>query len=341
VEPEDVVAAGLIKILHCCMQIDKAIVKNNVFSGYVGVVAPQYAPQYLSADMPSGLARQLFWRHLFPPQRHRRTEPIRRPLLCTRTRERLWEILVALVKRNRMEFEWMLQDLASLVPFEKDEDGMSADLRRIASPRSSPRAEEPYSYDLTPQFERLKAVRSPCGYVGLRNLSNTCYLNSLFTQLFMNTHFREFILGATVKDSIGSQPLLFQTQKLFAFMQGSYQRCVDPVLVVQSIKTYDDTPIDIHNQMDVDEFYNLLFDRFEGQLLTQEERRKFRSFYGGQLVQQVKSKECEHISERLEPFSAIQCDIKGKATLQDSLQAYVEGEVMEGGKYRSYPRDCL
>ncbi|KAK5275155.1 hypothetical protein LTR40_013539, partial [Exophiala xenobiotica] len=48
------------------------------------------------------------------------------------------------------------------------------------------------------------------------------------------------------------------------------------------------------------------------------------------LVQQVKSKECEHISERLEPFSAVQVEIKGKARLEDSLRAYVEGEVLQG-----------
>lgn len=178
-------------------------------------------------------------------------------------------------------------------------------------------------------------MRSHCGYAGLRNLSNTCYLNSLLVQLYMNTEFRRFILGAANQDPLNSQQLLFHTQKVFGFMQESYRRYVDPTSLVSSIKTYEDTVIDIHNQMDVDEFYNLLFDRWEGQLRSPDERRKLRSFYGGQLVQQVKSKECEHISERLEPFSAIQCDIKGKSTLQESLQAYVDGEIMEGGTQSS------
>lgn len=193
------------------------------------------------------------------------------------------------------------------------------------------RVDDPYKYELPYSFDRSKAVRAPCGYVGLRNLSNTCYLNSLFTQLFMNTQFRSFILSIDIEDQGDSQELLFRTQKLFAYMQESYQRYVDPYAVISSIKTYDDTPIDVHSQMDVDEFYNLLFDRWEGQLLESNEKKKLRSFFGGQLVQQVKSKECEHISERLEPFSAIQCDIKGKSTLQESLQAYVDGEIMEGG----------
>lgn len=151
----------------------------------------------------------------------------------------------------------------------------------------------------------------------------------------MNTQFRSFIMSVAVRDPKTSQQLFFYTQKLFGYMQESYQRFVDPFDMVASIKTYDDTPIDIHNQMDVDEFYNLLFDRWEGQLRDKDDIKRLRSFFGGQLVQQVKSKECEHISERLEPFSAIQCDIKGKATLQESLQAYVDGEVMEGeNKYK-------
>lgn len=116
-------------------------------------------------------------------------------------------------------------------------------------------------------------------------------------------------------------------------MQESFCRSLDPTQLVESIKTYDDVPIDVTVQMDVDEFYNLLFDRFESQLLTDDSRRRLRSFYGGQIVQQVKSKECEHISERLEPFSAVQCDIKGKSSLLESLQAYVDGEILEGGSW--------
>ncbi len=176
-------------------------------------------------------------------------------------------------------------------------------------------------------------IRSPTGYVGLYNLANTCYLNSLFTQLFMNIAFRGFMLQANVPDGQGSQKLLLETQKLFAHMQNGWQQAVEPKDVAYAIKNYDNERIDVNIQMDVDEFYNLLFDRWEGQILSDEDKKVFRSFYGGQLVQQVKSKECPHVSEREEPFSAIQCDIKGKSTLQDSLKAYVEGDMMEGGRH--------
>lgn len=124
--------------------------------------------------------------------------------------------------------------------------------------------------------------------------------------------------------------LLAETKKIFGYMQNTWQKHVDTTGAVECIRTYDNEPIDINIQMDVDEFYNLLFDRWEAQITSGQFKKVFRSFYGGELVQQIKSKECEHISERSEPFSAIQCDIKGKSGLEDSLRAYVEGEIMQG-----------
>lgn len=238
-------------------------------------------------------------------------------VLGTETRSQLSKIVFLLAKNNQPRLTQLLNDLADLVRFYTVEE------------------DDPYQYELPQAFDRFRAIRAPCGYVGLRNLSNTCYLNSLLTQLYMNAPFRDFLMSSKVHDIDPQNNLLFQTKKLFGFMQESYRRFVDPTDLIACIKTYEDASIDIHSQMDVDEFYNLLFDRWEGQLLNPLEKKKFRSFFGGQLVQQVKSQECEHISERLEPFSAIQCDIKGKTTLAESLQAYVDGEILDGdNKYK-------
>lgn len=207
---------------------------------------------------------------------------------------------------------------------------MLIDLPRV---QSTDFADDAYSYDLPcGNFDRDLHIRAPCGYTGLRNLSNTCYLNSLVNQLFMNIPFREFLLNAKGREAPSDISLLNTTKRLFSFMQESWKPWIDPEEFVGSLKTFEDTPIDVHSQMDVDEFYNLLFDQWEGDMGSSDEKCRLRSFFGGQLVQQVKSKECEHVSERLEPFSAIQCDIKGKSTLNASLQAYVDGEIMEGGR---------
>lgn len=242
------------------------------------------------------------------------------------------ETVFFLVKDDPLQYGAVLDYLERLVSHdERDLDGNSSRRCSRCVDAYTFLVSGPYSYELPFMFDRSKSIRSQTGYVGLRNLSNTCYLNSLFTQLFMNVSFRDFMLTAPVADGGASQKLLSHTQTLFGHLQNSLMRFVDPSTLAGSIRTYEETAIDVSIQMDVDEFYNLLFDRWESQMLAPDAKKEFRSFYGGQLVQQVKSKECDHISERLEPFSAIQCDIKGKTCLQESLQAYVDGEIMEGG----------
>ncbi|KAL4918129.1 hypothetical protein BDW62DRAFT_68207 [Aspergillus aurantiobrunneus] len=252
------------------------------------------------------LTEQLFDNYLFPDLSMPSFELIfpQIPVMHTQTRQELYAI-VGLLSKYGDNYTQIISRLEDIIP-------------------------QDHTYQLGWCFDRQKLIRSPEGYAGLRNLSNTCYMNSLLSQLFMNVGFREFMLGLNLTDSSISQKLLDETKKVFGYMQESWLKGVDPQGFVDSIRTYDNEPVDVTIQMDVDEFYNLLFDRWEAQISNPEDKKRFRSFYGGQLVQQIKSKECPHISERLEPFSAIQCDIKGKASLEESLQAYVEGEIMQG-----------
>jgi len=229
-------------------------------------------------------------------------------LLCT-DRETYWQtlgLLDELIPKGKFTYPPSLSDIFML------------------------KAGEDFAYDRNWEDDRSRILRTECGYAGLRNLSNTCYVNSLFAQLFMNVSFREFILQATITNT-SDQRLLYETQKVFSLMQHSWLKYVDMTDLADSIITYELEPIDVTIQMDVGEFYALLFHRLESQIVSSDDQAKFRAFYGGQLVQQIKSKECTHVSEKVEPFNSIQCEIKGKSCLEESLKAYVEGEVMQGG----------
>ena len=260
-----------------------------------------------NATIPGGshLARQLLSTLLFPPLSEDGSPETgsRVPVLKDTVRSDLHDLVLCLIE-SQDDFDAMVDSMWGLI------------------------ARDQY-FDPSVQNER-QALRSSVGYAGLRNLGNTCYLNSLFTQLFMNPQFREFLFQSPIVNE-DSQKLLMELSKVFSHMQNTWAKSVDPSAAVQSIITYESQNIDVSVQMDVDEFFNLLFDRLENQVHGLEAKAEFKSLYGGQLVQQIKSKECHHISERLEPFSAIQCEIKGKVRLEESLKAYVEGEMMQGG----------
>lgn len=275
--------------------------------------------QYLKAfKKPLGQADvmdKVFTKYLFPPladeDRTASELACSMPILMSTARKELYDLTLALCEDTSC-FRQLCSSLNNLANDEQDADSII-----------------PFGSD------HQAMLRAPAGYVGLRNLTNTCYMNSLMTQLFMNADFRDFFISADFIDGSQNQKLLSATKQLLTRMQSSYSKWEDTEAFAAAIQPYDAEEIDVTIQMDVDEFYNLLFDRWESQLPDIETKSRFRSFFGGKLVTQVKSLDCQHVSERLEDYFAIQCEVKGKATLTESLRAYVLGDVMEGdNKYK-------
>ncbi|KAI1320684.1 hypothetical protein EDD11_010218 [Mortierella claussenii] len=191
--------------------------------------------------------------------------------------------------------------------------------------------EHQWGYD--PQLTK----KASCGFVGLQNLGATCYVNSLMQQFYMNREFRHGILDAPVSDADPAKhdTLLYQLQALFGNLQESIRRAYNAHGFCYSYKDWDGNPMNVAVQMDVDEFFSILFDRLENSVKSTPQEELFKRQYGGKLVQQIKSKDCEHVSEREDSFFSIQCEVKNKKTLEESLQLYVQGEILDGdNKYK-------
>lgn len=76
-------------------------------------------------------------------------------------------------------------------------------------------------------YDPGKVQRSASGYVGLKNQTSTCYMNSLLQQFFMMPHFRAGVLSAPDKEADKSESLLFQFQRLFTFLSFSERQYYD------------------------------------------------------------------------------------------------------------------
>lgn len=110
-------------------------------------------------------------------------------------------------------------------------------------------------------------LRSSAGYVGLVNQGATCYMNSIMQQFFMTPAFRRGIIeckGAVLENP--EDNLLYQMVYLFCYLQCSIKRAYGTKPFCETYKDYDGNKMNVFVQMDVDEFFNMFFDKLENLL---------------------------------------------------------------------------
>ncbi|XP_069825824.1 ubiquitin carboxyl-terminal hydrolase 35 isoform X2 [Dendropsophus ebraccatus] len=171
--------------------------------------------------------------------------------------------------------------------------------------------------ELAPYYPRLVS-KSDTGKIGLINLGNTCYMNSILQALFMASDFRHSVL--CLRDS-SSQPLMMKLQHLFAFLEHSQRPAISPESFLASSWPPWFTP---GVQQDCSEYLKYLLDRLHeeektgkriSQTLAQTNcgfqvkktilgnRTLVEQMFGGRIVTRIRCLKCHSISAREEAFT--------------------------------------
>lgn len=133
----------------------------------------------------------------------------------------------------------------------------------------------PVMFDFSPLEQRLRGTGTR---IGLKNLGNTCYFNSLMQIYFNNPRFVEEILAFEENPESAAKnkertktsvQMVKELQKLFLLLVGSDLTYLDPSGVIANLVNDLGAPLDLSSQSDIGEFNVLFFARVKEALITQ------------------------------------------------------------------------
>ena len=237
-------------------------------------------------------------------------------------------------------------------------------LSRLSADSTLLKERDSWSYQPV-QLERDVRFRA-----GLKNQGATCYQNSFLQLLYSVDSFRfglmksritveqaQAIAAATPNNSISAlqnaqvtpfispnavgrtlnkprdarlASIVYQIQSMFAHLQLSQKHYYDTYDFNQSLRDWNGQPVNPNEQKDVNEFGSQLFNLLETELKDAQQAAFLSQSFRGLIMHQIISKECEHTVEREEPFYMISLTVKNKRTLQQSLDLFVTGDVLDG-----------
>lgn len=145
-----------------------------------------------------------------------------------------------------------------------------------------------------------------------------------------NENGRYVILKPELTGTDATLEVLRQLQRTFCYLRDTEMRYFNPKAFVDSC-TCLNLEFSVYQQNDATEFCDKLLDRLEtGLKTTPQGTRCLQDVLGGKLISQKLPKDCGHRYEREEPFIRLELQIRGKESIEESLSAFVEGELMDG-----------
>lgn len=104
---------------------------------------------------------------------------------------------------------------------------------------------------------------------------------------------------------------------------------MNPKAYCHSFKDWDGNPVNVIEQMDVEEYMNQLFDKLENAIKGTPQAKTIQYHFGGTLANEIICKTCPHKFERIEPFLNIGVAVKNQKSIYSGLDEFVAGDMLD------------
>lgn len=192
---------------------------------------------------------------------------------------------------NKIKFkskELRLLALTFINLFEYDKAGyrLGQELKKIME-RGSWRKQDEWAISPTQLVKKR--------FTGLKNLSATCYINSLLQQLLYIGIFSDQIIGVDADKVDDKENIVLEIQNIFGYLRYTESPSITTLPLCKQF-IIDGQPIDPRNQTDVDEFFHSLIDKLERNLSNIGKKEIISNLFGGEIANLIVGNDCEHTS---------------------------------------------